>query len=78
MEPAGGLHVAAMLAVSWEGGAACGNAEDDLGRGEDDFGLGMTYLSHRRYAKEYIPFRNCPKAALGKLPSLLPMVTVMH
>ena len=28
MGPAGGLHVAAMLAVSWEGGAA--HAEDDL------------------------------------------------
>ena len=34
MGPAGGLHVAAMLVVSLEGGAACAHAEDDLGRGE--------------------------------------------
>ena len=77
MGPGGGLHVAAVLAVSSEGGAARAHAKDDLERGEEDLVLGMTYISHRSYAKEYIPFRNCPKAALGKLPSLLPMVKVM-
>ena len=34
MEPAGGLHVAAMQAASWEGSAACAHAEEDLGQGE--------------------------------------------
>ena len=31
MGPAGGLHVAAMLALSWESSAACAHAKDDLG-----------------------------------------------
>ena len=34
METAGGLHVAAMLAPTWEGDAAFAHAEDDLGRDE--------------------------------------------
>ena len=34
MGPAGGLHVAAMLAPTWEEGAACAHTEDNLGRGE--------------------------------------------
>ena len=32
--PPGGIHVAAMLAPTWEGGAACAHTEDDLGQGK--------------------------------------------
>ena len=31
MDPAGSLHVAAMLAASWEGDAAGAHAKEDLG-----------------------------------------------
>ena len=47
MEPAGGLHVAAKLAASWEGSVACAHAEDDLERGEATIPQEKQFLVNR-------------------------------
>ena len=44
MGPAGGLHVDAMLATSWEGGVACAHSKDDFGQGETTIPQDVTPL----------------------------------